>query len=278
MSHRLVTVAIVPTTEESPEPAERKAAVAAGPDATEAALPRTIWLLSENRRVTITLVVALVVAIATQQVLRRAYEPYRELAAVDPIGAALLPPVMVWAVFALVHVLLTWLAYRGLRGEEFRVAVTADPSWISYDRRRHRAVFRFFVGVGPSSWATSVAVFALIAVVALVMRPALRELTLSFAVALMMVATAWLSVAVTYGVHYARVHLTRGGLGYPGDEPDGMLDYFYLAAGVQATFGTTDVEVRSRELRAQVLSQSLLAFVFNTVIVGMVISLLLTAG
>lgn len=47
---------------------------------------------------------------------------------------------------------------------------------------------------------------------------------------------------------------------------------------MQATFGTTDVEVRSRELRSQVLSQSLLAFVYNTVIVGMVISLLLSAG
>ncbi|GAB2594768.1 DUF1345 domain-containing protein [Pseudactinotalea suaedae] len=241
-------------------------------------LPRTIWLLSENRRVAITVLIAVVTSLTVQRVLVNSYEPFRELAREDLPGAALLLPVMVWAAFTLAHMVLTWLAYRGLRGDDFRVAITADPSWLKYDKRRDGTLFRWVVGVGPSSWSTSIAIFALVAVVALVMRPALRELPLAFVIALVMVGTAWFSVAVTYAVHYARVDLTRGGLEFPGERPNRLLDYFYLAAGIQATFGTTDVGVRTTELRGQVLSQSLIAFVFNTVIVGMVISLLLTSG
>lgn len=264
----------MPTSDETTDPG----GTAEPDDAPSPALPRTIWLLSENRRVVLTLAIAVVVTTVAQRVLVNHYEPYRDLARVDLFGATLLLPVMVWAVYTLAHVLLTWLAYRGLRDEEFRVAITADPAWLKFDERRRRFFYRWFVGVGPSSWSTSIGMFALAAVVALVMRPALRELPLAFAIALVMVATAWASVAVTFAVHYARVDLTRGGLEFPGERPASLLDYLYLAVGIQATFGTTDVSVTSRELRTQVLSQSVIAFVFNTVIVGMVISLLLSSG
>lgn len=242
--------------------------------------PRSMWLLSENRRSAITTVLAAGVAIVLQRWVINDYEDYRDLVEVDLFGAALLLPVMVWAWYAIAHVVLTLFAYAGLRGERFRAAVTADPSWLRSERRtdsgRRRRWRRWFAGVGPAIWSISLAVFALVAVVALVTRPALRELPLSYVVALVLVAMAWISVAITFAVHYARVDSTRGGLAFPGDGPESLIDYVYLAAGVQATFGTTDVEVRSRELRTQVLSQSVLAFVFNTVIVGMVISVLLS--
>lgn len=270
MSHPLATVAWVRTTDSEPEAAAD--AAAATP------LPWTIWLLSENRRTLLTVAVAIVLASIVQRWFVRDYEPFQELARTDRIGAAILLPVMVWAWYALAHVALTWLAYRGLRGARFGAAVTSDPSWRKYGSRRSTSPYRWLVGTGPSTWSITFAIFALIAVVLLVMRPAVRELPLAFAIALVLVATAWLTVALSYAVHYARVDLTRGGLEFPGEGPSSLVDYLYLAAGVQATFGTTDVEVRSRELRSQVLSQSVLAFVFNTVIVGMVISLLLTAG
>jgi hypothetical protein len=271
----------VPTTETTahgePDRDERAQDESEEPgDLTE--LPRTIWLLSENRRTIPTILVAIIAALIAQRWVLDGYEPFRELARADALGASLLLPVMVWAWYALVHVVLTLLAYRGLRGTRFAAAVTADPSWRKYDSRRRSTFYRWFVGVGPSSWAITFAFFALIAVVLLVMRPTVRELPLALVVALVLVATAWLNVAVSYAVHYARVDITRGGLAFPGEGAQTLLDYLYLAAGVQATFGTTDVEIRSRELRTQVLSQSILAFVFNTVIIGMVISLLLGAA
>lgn len=244
---------------------------------TAAELPRTIWLISEGRRTILTVVAAIAVSTIVQRWLLTGYEPYRTLAEVDTVGAAILLPVMVWAWYALAHVLLTWLAYRGLRGDAFAAAVTGDPGWRRFDERRRSTAYRWITGTGPSTWSITFALFALAAVVLLVMRPAVRELPLAFVVALVMVATTWLSVAFSYAVHYARVDATRGGLGFPGEGAESLTDYLYLAAGVQATFGTTDVEVRTRELRAQVLSQSVIAFVFNTVIVGMVISLLLNA-
>lgn len=242
------------------------------------ALPRSIWLLSENRRVLIATVAVCLLAVVLQRLVLAGYGPFLDLARADPLGLSLLLPSIIWAAYALLHVVLTWFAYRGLRGETFRAAVTADPGWLKYDARRRSRFYRWVVGVGPSSWSINFSLVALLVVVALVLRPALRELPLSFAVALVMVAASWISVAVTYAVHYARVDLTRGGLSFPGEGAQSLTDYFYLAAGVQATFGTTDVAVVRHELRVQVLTQSMLAFVFNTVIVGMVISLLLNAG
>jgi hypothetical protein len=237
--------------------------------------PRSIWLLSENRRSMLAVIASVALVLPAQRLLIRGYAPLERLAETDLVAASLLLVVMVWAFYAFVHTTLTWLAFGGLHGDDFVRAINADPTWLRYDERRRSGWYRWLVGVGPMSWSSGVAMFALIAVVALVLRPALREVPVALGIALSMVAVSWVSVGLTYALHYARVDHRRPGLEFPGEKPDSLVDYLYLALGVQATFGTTDVDVRTRELRAQVLSQSVLAFVFNTVIIGMVISLLL---
>lgn len=62
---------------------------------------------------------------------------------------------------------------------------------------------------------------------------------------------------------------------FPGDEEPGWVNHLYLAVSVSATFGATDVSVRTRAMRRTVMSHAVLAFVFNSVIIVAAISLML---
>ena len=66
------------------------------------------------------------------------------------------------------------------------------------------------------------------------------------------------------------------GLDFPGSEEPSFTDYLYMSIAVQTTFGTTDVDVQTRVMRRVVLRHCVLAFGFNTVIVAILISHLLS--
>lgn len=242
-------------------------------------LPRSIWLLSESRRSTIAVVATLPLAAAAQALMLAQAPELRDVISGDAAARSLLSVVVAWSIFGVLHTVLTWFTYRGLRGAELREAVTADPGWRNRHKKGRSQVARFFLGFGPASWAMSVSILALIAVITMVLRPSLRAVPLALIVAVIMVAVSWLNVAVTYAVHYVRLDRADEDAGpmlaFPGEKPNRLLDYLYFAVGVQATFGSTDVQVRTSSMRELVLGQSLLAFTYNTVIVGMVISLLL---
>lgn len=235
-------------------------------------LPRSRWLLSENRRAMIATVTTCVLSagILTLAVMR--WEPLTGLLGRDFIGYLLMCSVFVWMLLTVLHTALTWAAYRGLAGEDFERAVVADPAWRKWRGAEHRSGLLLN---GPTSWPVTVSVLALIVVVALVLRPALREMPLALGMALVMVAASWLNAVVVYALHYARMDATGDAFAFPGERPREFSDYLYIALGVQSTFGVTDVEVMTRELRRFVSGQSLLAFAFNTVIVAMILSLFL---
>ena len=66
--------------------------------------------------------------------------------------------------------------------------------------------------------------------------------------------------------------------GFPGGGERSFTDYLYFSLMVQTTFGATDVAVESPGMRRAVMTHGVVAFVFNTVIVAMLVSLLLSAG
>lgn len=96
------------------------------------------------------------------------------------------------------------------------------------------------------------------------------------AVALVMVAVAWVCVAVSFAVAFPADNLVEDerALDFPGDEGPLWADYLYFAFSVMTTFGTTDVNVLSREMRRTVTVNSGIAFVFNTVTVASLVSAL----
>lgn len=181
-----------------------------------------------------------------------------------------------WTTLTAINLLLGVLAYRGLTGAQFHAAVLADPGWRARQRTGWRTVLRAsMVGDGPSSMSTSTSVLTLVVVIGLNVQPTLRAIPVLLVVGLILVALSWLSVAMTYSTHYARLNATGTAFAFPGEPASTFSDYLYVGLSVQAAISTGDVSVTSRSARRAVSSHAVLAFAFNTVILGMIVSLLL---
>ncbi|MFC8009410.1 DUF1345 domain-containing protein [Streptomyces cinereoruber] len=100
------------------------------------------------------------------------------------------------------------------------------------------------------------------------------------ATALVLVVVAWVSVVVAFAVAFHADDLVEDGraLEFPGGEEPVWGDYVYFALSVMTTFGTTDVAVLSREMRRTVAANAVIAFVFNTITVASVVSVLNTTA
>ena len=79
----------------------------------------------------------------------------------------------------------------------------------------------------------------------------------------------------TLGVHYARLDIRTRVFSFPGGQLREFVDYLYLALAVQTAFGTNDVSVTSVAGRRAVMGHSALAFLFNSVLIAMIVSLML---
>ncbi|MEV4427894.1 DUF1345 domain-containing protein [Streptomyces sp. R-07] len=138
---------------------------------------------------------------------------------------------------------------------------------------------RYVYGTAPGP-GVSIFISAAALVVAVVWRPghigSSFEPAARAAVALVMVALAWICVAISFAVAFQGDNLVEdeGALEFPGEEKPIWVDYVYFAFSVMTTFGTTDVNVTSREMRRTVTANACIAFVFNTVTVASLVSAL----
>ncbi|BAH51915.1 hypothetical membrane protein [Rhodococcus opacus B4] len=98
---------------------------------------------------------------------------------------------------------------------------------------------------------------------------------LRIGVAVVLVVVSWTCVLVSFAItFYADNVVEQGqGLHFPGPPPR-WASYVYFAVSVMTTFGTTDVEVTSDAMRRTVAVNAVIAFVFNTVTVASVVSVL----
>ncbi|MFT3943006.1 MAG: DUF1345 domain-containing protein [Ancrocorticia sp.] len=182
-----------------------------------------------------------------------------------------------WMMLALFHSLLTWLAFRGLEDKEFDEAIVADPSWQRWVAGDAKSRMKSrIMGTSTGSWTISISILALWVVLMLVLRPSLRQFPAALLIGTAMIVASWVSVAVLYGVRYAR--LDKSALRFPGDQPNKLSDYLYLSFAAQASFSPSDVEILTSEARRVVTGHTLLAFAFNSVILATVVSLLLGVG
>ncbi|MFB7382445.1 DUF1345 domain-containing protein [Kitasatospora purpeofusca] len=228
------------------------------------------WL-SERRRSAASLLVAAVAA-AVLVLLVALHE-----------GAALLSgaDVAVLVLFAYLSAYLTatLLAFAGASPERIR----------DWARRSERGtvVQRYLLGSAPGP-GVSVFVAAAALVVSLVWRPGHLGSALlvgvRVAIALALVVEAWVCVLVSFAVAFHADNLVEDerALEFPGSgtgtgdgaESAVWADYMYFAVSVMTTFGTTDVNVTSREMRRTVAANAVIAFVFNTVTVASLVSAL----
>lgn len=91
-----------------------------------------------------------------------------------------------------------------------------------------------------------------------------------------LIGLAWVTLVLTFTFDYLCRDARNGWseFQFPGADQRRTSDYFYFAASVSTTFGTTDVDVLTGRMRANVAAHGVLAFVFNTVIIAVSLSLL----
>lgn len=182
------------------------------------------------------------------------------------------PAFGMWIGFALSHALVTWWAFRAREGEELRTALRVGDGW-----ERQRAWWRLIGSDGPM-WAIGIAFTAMVALGVLLGFKSVRGVDMLLAAGLLVLAS-WLDVMITFAALYARLDLGKAGpmLRFPDDErPRVFSDYVYVAITVMATFGVSDASVSHPRLRRQVATHSFIAFMFNTVIVAVLVSLVVT--
>jgi uncharacterized membrane protein len=100
------------------------------------------------------------------------------------------------------------------------------------------------------------------------------------ALCLTAVASAWALTHTAYTLRYAHLYYRddrdgEGGLEFPGKlDPDGF-DFAYFAFTLGMCFQVSDVAVTSRNIRRAVLGHTLLAFVYNTIVLALAFNLVL---
>jgi uncharacterized membrane protein len=93
------------------------------------------------------------------------------------------------------------------------------------------------------------------------------------------IITSWALTHTAYTLRYAHLYYRdddegEGGLTFPGDRKPDDLDFAYFAFTVGMCFQVSDVVITSPQIRRAVLTQALLSFTYNTVIVALVLNLL----
>ena len=248
---------------------------------------RSWWerlLRNETRRSTVTALVAIVVTGPIVTVWLTQDATLRPHA---PVVSCL----VAWTLFAGFHALFAYLVCRRLSAAELVAAEqrsTEIESTVSMDsdsvldrlgreaRRGQRWWRRWSDRQNEApSWSVQMSALALVVVAIILVTPALRISQGVLFATLTLVAASWVNVLVMYTIHYARLNERIGGLAFPGEAPEGLSDHLYLALTVQAGFGTADVQIRTRALRRVVAGHGALGFVFNSVIIAMIVSLLL---
>ncbi|MBY0532225.1 MAG: DUF1345 domain-containing protein [Xanthobacteraceae bacterium] len=100
--------------------------------------------------------------------------------------------------------------------------------------------------------------------------------SLRIAIAIAAIFGSWLFVNFSFALHYAhevyRTKLSINALNFPNEKEPDYWDFLYFALVLGTTFQTSDVEIRSRILRRTAMVQGLVAFLFNTAIIALTVS------
>lgn len=211
-------------------------------------------------------------------------------------GASAAVAVATGVVLALTHDAASWqstvddavlvvMAYLGVYVVATSLAFTAaSPEDVRrWADRQHRGSWlqRYVLGTAPGP-GLSIFVGLLALGVAVLWLPGVAgkgsDLPLSVRIVVggLLIATSWVAVMVSFAVAYHADDLLESGKAFDfhQSDPPQWSDYVYFAVMVSTTFGTTDVDIRSSAIRRTVTVHGILAFVFNTFILGAVVGFL----
>lgn len=217
------------------------------------------WL-SERRRATVSVLAAAVVLVLALVI-----------NSVSPLISGADLGVLVLFVYLFAYLLITVIAFT--RATAVQIRDWADRS------TRGTVSQRYVFGTAPGP-GVSIFIAATALVVAVVWRPGHIGSALPVAprvvATLTLVVCAWVCVMLSFAVAFHADNLVEDekALEFPGEDSPAWSDYVYFALSVMTTFGTTDVNITSREMRRTVAANAVIAFVFNTVTVANLVAAL----
>ena len=174
-----------------------------------------------------------------------------------------------WDLGVLVYLCLAWwLIARADAGVTREHALGQDQSGF--------IIFLFVVGASCAS------IVAIGFVVGTIQELAFWPRTWHLALTIDALISSWLLIQTVFAFHYARRYYVflRGertalaGLLFPGDREPDYLDFAYYSFVVGMTSQTSDVAVRSRQMRRLTLVHGVLAFVFNIAVLALSINII----
>jgi len=182
----------------------------------------------------------------------------------DSIGTATLLYVLTSTVWILLG-----LVYIAIRVHRIRRARAGDPRWPGWlaGRRANRLV----------NLGTAIIVLNAGTDIVFYQGDDTNSKTIRvFAIATVLVA--WTMLQLSYAERYARLYRESTDsvppLDFPATPNPTLVEFAYFSFSVGSTFGTTDVSVQSSRFRGIVMCHGLLAFVYNTAVLGLVLSLI----
>lgn len=172
--------------------------------------------------------------------------------------------------FAVLHASLTWRTFAGADAAGFADLIAARQ------RLRRRSLSTLLPSGDGPSFAISASTAALSVVLVVPHVPVLDlDDWLLVPVSLTTLLSCWVLSVMSYSLHYAQHDLDRPGFDFPGERTHAFGDYVYVALAVATTFGATDVSVTTPRMRRIVNLNVVLAFVYNSVVVALLVSVLI---
>jgi uncharacterized membrane protein len=197
------------------------------------------------------------------------------MAFTSPSGDEWTPSIAVTAfagasLFAVVYMVLTWRVFGHVDAAEFAERMRRRTEY------RRPAARRFQPwGDGPS-FAISAALVAFAVVIVVPHVEAIRaDEWLLVPVSMAILLSCWGLSVMSYALHYAQYDLAEPSLDFPGRRTNAFADYAYFSIAVATTFGATDVSIKTPEMRRIVNLNVIVAFVYNSVIVALLASILI---
>jgi uncharacterized membrane protein len=120
-------------------------------------------------------------------------------------------------------------------------------------------------------------VVGIIAGLSIVLIPDGEDKTYASVVGIPAVLFAWAILHFGYAERYSKTYYSAGPepmLTFPNTTEPTFVDFTYFSFTLGTTFSVSDVETRTPRIRLQILSHSILSFIYNTVTIGIAVSVI----
>jgi len=176
--------------------------------------------------------------------------------------------VVAWPLYTALYVGWSTHAYSRLDAATLQRVAVAD------DRGEQRLLPRVLGVTGATNTTVSAAVVAVIVTIAIAQTPEFRSEVIYLVLALVTVASSWVLMVFSFAQSYLRLGAGDEHIRFRFADPAQFGDYVTLAVMVSTMAATDAAEVASRKAWRVVRTNVVIAFVFNSVIIAMMVSLL----